>query len=79
MRAFCRRSALDNRGALGTTQPERGIRMVFDFGALPPKINSGRIYAGPGSAPLIAAATAWDALASELQTTAASTRLRSAS
>ena len=46
--------------------------MVFDFEALPPEINSGRIYAGPGSAPLIAAATAWDALASELQTTAAS-------
>jgi PPE-repeat protein len=46
--------------------------MVFDFGALPPEINSGRIYSGPGSAPLLAAATAWDALASELQTTAAS-------
>ena len=46
--------------------------MVFDFGALPPEINSGKIYAGPGSAPLIAAASAWDALASELQTTAAS-------
>ncbi|MGO9552423.1 MAG: PPE family protein [Mycobacterium sp.] len=44
----------------------------MDFGALPPEINSGRIYAGPGSAPLLAAATAWDALASELQTTAAS-------
>jgi PPE-repeat protein len=46
--------------------------MVFDFGALPPEVNSGRIYTGPGSAPLLAAATAWDALASELQTTAAS-------
>jgi PPE-repeat protein len=46
--------------------------MVFDFGALPPEINSGRIYSGPGSAPLLAAASAWDALASELQTTAAS-------
>ncbi len=45
--------------------------MVFDFGALPPEVNSGKIYAGPGSAPLLAAATAWDALASELQTTAA--------
>ena len=45
---------------------------MLDFGALPPEINSGRIYAGPGSAPLLAAATAWDALASELQTTAAS-------
>jgi PPE-repeat protein len=46
--------------------------MVFNFGALPPEINSGKIYSGPGSAPLLAAATAWDALASELQTTAAS-------
>ena len=46
--------------------------MVFDFGALPPEVNSGKIYSGPGSAPLLAAATAWDALASELQTTAAS-------
>jgi PPE-repeat protein len=46
--------------------------MVFDFGALPPEINSGRIYSGPGSAPLLAAASAWDGLASELQTTAAS-------
>jgi PPE-repeat protein len=45
--------------------------MVFDFGALPPEVNSGKIYAGPGSAPLLAAASAWEALASELQTTAA--------
>jgi PPE-repeat protein len=45
--------------------------MVFDFGALPPEINSGKIYTGPGSAPLVAASTAWNALASELQTTAA--------
>lgn len=46
--------------------------MSIDFGALPPEINSGRIYSGPGSAPLLAAATAWDGLASELQSTAAS-------
>jgi PPE-repeat protein len=46
--------------------------MVLDFGALPPEINSGRIYSGPGSAPLLAAATAWNGLASELQTSAAS-------
>ena len=45
--------------------------MVFDFGAVPPEINSGKIYTGPGSSPLLAAATAWNALASELQTTAA--------
>src|SRR5271154_4353437 len=46
--------------------------MVFDFGALPPEINSGKIYSGPGSSPLLAAATAWDALAWELQTSAGS-------
>ncbi len=45
---------------------------MLDFGALPPEVNSGRIYTGPGSAPLLAAASAWDSLASELQTTAAS-------
>ncbi|MDV3249034.1 PPE family protein [Mycobacterium avium subsp. hominissuis] len=47
--------------------------MVFGaFGALPPEVNSGRIYSGPGSAPLLAAAAAWDGLAAELQSTAAS-------
>ncbi len=45
---------------------------MFDFGALPPEINSGRMYVGPGSGPLLAAAAAWDALAVELQSTAAS-------
>jgi PPE-repeat protein len=44
----------------------------MDFGALPPEINSGRMYSGPGSAPLLAAAAAWDGLAAELQATAAS-------
>lgn len=39
---------------------------------LPPEINSGRMYAGPGSGPMLAAATAWDGLAAELQSTAAS-------
>ncbi|WP_141224555.1 PPE domain-containing protein, partial [Mycobacterium nebraskense] len=24
---------------------------MFDFGALPPEVNSGRMYAGPGSGP----------------------------
>jgi PPE-repeat protein len=45
---------------------------MFDFGALPPEINSGRMYVGPGSGPLLAASAAWDALAVELQSTAAS-------
>src|SRR5277367_3353473 len=42
------------------------------YAAFPPEINSGRIYAGPGSGPLVSAAIAWDELATELQSTAAS-------
>jgi PPE-repeat protein len=38
----------------------------MDFGALPPEFNSGRMYVGAGSGPLLAAAAAWDGLASEL-------------
>ena len=41
---------------------------MTDFGALPPEINSTRMYAGPGSAPMMAAATAWNNLAAELST-----------
>ncbi|MCV7394002.1 PPE domain-containing protein, partial [Mycobacterium paraseoulense] len=41
---------------------------MFDFGALPPEINSGRMYAGPGSGPMMVAAAAWDVLAAELGT-----------
>jgi PPE-repeat protein len=41
------------------------------FAVLPPEVNSGRIYAGPGAGPMLAAATAWDELANELHTTAA--------
>jgi PPE-repeat protein len=44
----------------------------MDFGALPPEINSGRMYAGAGPGPMLAAAAAWDELAAELQSTAAS-------
>lgn len=44
----------------------------MDFGGLPPEINSGRMYAGPGSGPMLAAAAAWDALAGELHSAAAS-------
>ena len=39
---------------------------MLDFGLLPPEINSGRMYAGPGSGPMLAAAEAWDGLAAEL-------------
>ncbi|WP_084032416.1 PPE family protein [Mycobacterium avium] len=43
---------------------------MLDYGALPPEINSTRMDAGPGSAPLIAAAAAWDVLANALETAA---------
>ncbi|MCV7332754.1 PPE family protein [Mycobacterium cookii] len=38
----------------------------MEFGAIPPEINSGRMYAGPGSGPLLAASAAWDVLADGL-------------
>ena len=44
----------------------------MDFAFLPPEINSGRMYLGPGSGPMLAAAAAWDALATELHSTATS-------
>jgi len=44
----------------------------MDFGALPPEINSGRMYSGPGSAPMLAAAAGWDELSGELYSAAAS-------
>lgn len=43
----------------------------MDFGALPPEVNSGRMYVGAGSGPLLAAAAAWDALGAELHSFAA--------
>ncbi|KKC04501.1 PPE family protein [Mycobacterium nebraskense] len=42
----------------------------MDFAALPPEINSGRMYTGPGSAPIMAAAAAWDEVAAELDASA---------
>ncbi|EID14161.1 PPE family protein [Mycobacterium xenopi RIVM700367] len=43
---------------------------MLDFGAFPPEINSARMYAGPGSASLQAAASAWNSLAAELNSAA---------
>ncbi len=45
--------------------------MVFDFAAMPPEINSIRMYTGPGSGPMMAAAAAWNSTAADLTTTAA--------
>jgi PPE-repeat protein len=44
----------------------------MDFGVYPPEVNSGRMYAGPGSGPLLAAAQTWDGLADELYSAAGS-------
>src|SRR5689334_2481376 len=43
----------------------------MDYGAFPPEFNSARMYAGPGSGPMMAAAAAWGALANELLSAAA--------
>ncbi|GLV09185.1 MULTISPECIES: PPE family protein [Mycobacterium] len=44
----------------------------MDYGALPPEVNSGRMYVGAGAGPMLAAAAAWDGLATDLYTTVAS-------
>lgn len=43
---------------------------MVDYGLLPPEINSGRIYAGPGAGSFAAAAAAWGELATEFQVAA---------
>ncbi len=44
----------------------------MDFATLPPEVNSGLMYAGPGSVPMLAAAETWETLAAELHSTASS-------
>ena len=46
----------------------------MDFAVLPPEVNSGLMYTGPGSAPMTAAAASWDNLAIEMYS--AASRLR---
>jgi len=48
------------------------MSLAMDYGALPPEINSARMYSGAGSAPLMAAASTWSGLAAELRSTAIS-------
>jgi PPE-repeat protein len=44
---------------------------MLDFAALPPEINSARMYSGPGSASMLAAAAAWNTMAAEMRSAAA--------
>ncbi|WP_156781294.1 PPE family protein, partial [Mycobacterium gordonae] len=44
----------------------------MDFGALPPEVNSGRIYTGPGAGSLLVAAQMWEILAVDLYSAASS-------
>lgn len=43
----------------------------MNFATLPPEINSGRVYSGPGAGSMIGAATIWDALGARLHDMAA--------
>lgn len=40
---------------------------MLDFAELPPEVNSGRMYSGPGSRSMMIAAAAWNALAGQLE------------
>jgi PPE-repeat protein len=42
----------------------------MDFGAFPPEVNSGLMYAGPGAGSMVGAAAAWDGLAADLRSAA---------
>ncbi|OBF62816.1 hypothetical protein A5787_15880 [Mycobacterium sp. 852002-50816_SCH5313054-b] len=46
--------------------------MTLDFAMLPPEVNSGRMYSGAGSGPMLAAASGWHGLAAEMRSTAIS-------
>jgi PPE-repeat protein len=43
---------------------------MLDFAALPPEVNSAKMYAGAGSGSLLAAAAAWNAIAAEIRSAA---------
>lgn len=42
----------------------------MDFALLPPEVNSGLMYAGPGAGPMLVAAAGWDSVAASLESTA---------
>jgi PPE-repeat protein len=54
--------------------PIQGNSGTMDFGMIPPEVNSGRMYCGPGSGSIMAAAAAWDRQAGCLNDIAAQWR-----
>ncbi|MEZ0353918.1 PPE family protein [Mycobacterium sp. pR1184] len=50
----------------------------MDFGLLPPEVNSGLMYTGPGAGPMLAAAASWDAIAAQLESAASGCSSQSA-
>lgn len=46
----------------------------MSFALMPPEVNSTLMYSGPGSGPMLTAAAAWESLAAQLHSTAASYR-----
>lgn len=44
----------------------------MDYGSFPPEVNSARMYSGPGSGPMLAAAASWSQTAAEFRSAAAS-------
>ena len=64
-------------GSYGATEAANAVAaraegFSMDFGGLPPEINSARMYAGPGSGPMLASAAAWASLGAELNSAASS-------
>src|ERR1700731_552787 len=52
------------------TRPRQAEERAMDFAALPPEVNSGLMYTGPGAAPMMTAAASWDNLAVEMYSAA---------
>jgi PPE-repeat protein len=57
----------DDPGRTARTHRRQFGALTMDFGALPPEVNSARMYSGPGSAPLRTASAAWNLVAAELE------------
>lgn len=62
----------DGRVTFHQHQAHPGRWGAMHYSVLPPEINSALIFAGAGSGPMLAAASAWDGLATELASAAVS-------